>query len=92
MTPLAKNASARAAVPMEPRGVSRIEGTERWSYGAFDHDNERGPIRIELLRDDGTSAEFTVPDFVNAPQDLRQIAIVVIGALEKWEDVQGLGG
>ncbi len=25
-------------------------------------------------------------------QDLRQIAIVVIGALEKWEDVQGLGG
>ena len=52
----------------------------------------RGQSRIERHHDDGASADFTIPDFVNDPQDLRQIAIVVIGALEKWEDVQGLGG
>jgi hypothetical protein len=43
------------------------------------------------VRDDGKSAEFTVPDFVSDPEDLRDIAMVVIGALEKWEAVQGLG-
>jgi hypothetical protein len=32
-----------------------------------------------------------VPDFVNDPEDLRQIAIVVINAREKWDDVKGLG-
>jgi hypothetical protein len=37
-------------------------------------------------------AEFDVPDFVNDPLDLRRVALVVIGALEKWEKVEGLGG
>lgn len=77
---------------MEDRAVSQIKGAEGWSYGAFDHGHERGPIRIELLREDGKSAEFAVPDFVNDPEDLRQIALVVIGAFEKWGDVQGVGG
>jgi hypothetical protein len=77
---------------MQPEGVSEIQGAERWSYGAFDHDQERGPLRVELRRDDGASAQFSVPDFVNDPEDIRQIALVVIGALEKWEDVEGLGG
>ena len=71
--------------------VSPIKGAEGWSYGPFDHGNERGPMRIELVREDGTTAEFTVPDFVNDPEDIRQIALVVIGALEKWDRVQGLG-
>ena len=74
------------------QGVSEIKGAERWSYGAFEHGQERGPIRVQLVRDDGASAEFAVPDFVNDPEDVRQIALVVIGALEKWEDVEGLGG
>jgi hypothetical protein len=43
-----------------------------------------------LVRDDGLSAEFTVPDFVQDPDDLRQIALVVINAREKWDDVKGL--
>jgi hypothetical protein len=71
--------------------VSPIKGAEGWSYGPFEHGQERGPIKIQLLRDDGKSAEFSVPDFVNDPEDLRQIALVVIGAFEKWGDVQGLG-
>jgi hypothetical protein len=37
-------------------------------------------------------AEFDVPDFVNDPLDLRRVALVVIGALEKWEKVEGLEG
>jgi hypothetical protein len=32
-----------------------------------------------------------VPDFVSDPQDLRAIAAIVAGALEKWEQVKGLG-
>lgn len=77
---------------MSDQEVSPIEGAERWSYGPFEHGNERGPIKIPLVRDDGLSAEFSVPDFVNDPEDLRTIALVVINAREKWDDVKGLGG
>jgi hypothetical protein len=54
-------------------------------------DQERRSRTIPLRRDDGKSAEFTVPEFVADPEDLRQIATIVIAALEKWEDVKGLG-
>jgi len=76
---------------MEDERVTEIPGVERWSYGAFREDRERGSRTVPLRRDDGKSAEFTVPDFVADPEDLREIASVVIGALEKWEDVKGLG-
>jgi hypothetical protein len=76
---------------MSEEAVSPIKGAEGWSYGPFEHGNERGPIKVQLVRDDGAEAEFSVPDFVNDPEDLRQIALVVIGAYEKWGDVQGLG-
>ena len=77
---------------MEPKKVSRIPGTDRWSYGPFEQVHESRSITIPLVREDGLSAEFTVPDLVNDPEDLRRIAIVVIGAFDKWEAVQGLGG
>jgi hypothetical protein len=54
-------------------------------------DQERRSRTIPLRRDDGKSAEFTVPEFVADPEDLRQIATIVIAAREKWEDVKGLG-
>jgi hypothetical protein len=76
---------------MSGEAVSPIEGAEHWSYGRFEHGHERGPIKIQLVRDDGLAAEFTVPDFVNDPDDLRQIALIVINAREKWDDVEGLG-
>lgn len=76
---------------MSEEAVSPIEGAEHWSYGPFEHGNERGPMKIQLVRDDGLEAEFTVPDFVNDPDDLRQIALIVINAREKWDDVEGLG-
>jgi hypothetical protein len=76
---------------MEDERVTEIPGVERWSYGAFQEDRERGSRTIPLRRDDGKDAQFTVPNFVADPEDLRRIATVVIGALEKWEDVKGLG-
>jgi hypothetical protein len=80
-----------SVVSMEQETVTEIPGVERWSYGAFQEDRERRLRTVPLRRDDGKSAEFTVPDFVADPEDLRQIATVVIGAVEKWEDVKGLG-
>ena len=76
---------------MEHGKVTEIPGVERWSYGAFQEDHERGSRMVPLHRDDGKSAEFTVPDFVADPEDLRCIATIVIGALERWEEVKGLG-
>lgn len=48
-------------------------------------------ITVPVVRADGVSAEFTVPKFVEDPEDVRTIARVVIEAFEKWEAVQGLG-
>lgn len=76
---------------MEGHGVSQIPGVEGWSYGAFDQDHESEQITVPVVRDDGESAEFTVPKYVEDPDDLRSIATVVITAFEKWEAVQGLG-
>lgn len=77
---------------MADHGVSDIPGVEGWSYGAFRQDHETESITVPLVREDDGSAEFTVPKFVEDPEDLRSIASVVITAFEKWEEVQGLGG
>lgn len=77
---------------MEAHGLSPIPGVERWSYGAFRQDHESETITVPVIRDDGKSAEFTLPKFVENTEDLRAIAIVVIEALEKWEALKGLGG
>jgi hypothetical protein len=76
---------------VESEQVSPIPGAERWSYGAFQEDHDRGSITVPLVRDDDESVEFTVPQAVADPQDLRQIAVIVIEAFEKWEKVEGLG-
>jgi hypothetical protein len=76
---------------MEDEAVSQIPDVEGWSYGAFRQDHETESISVPVVRDDGESAEFTVPKYVEDPDDLRSIASVVIGAFEKWEEVQGLG-
>ncbi len=76
---------------MEDRAVSQIPGAEGWSYGAFQQDHESESITVPVGRGDGGSAKFTVPKFVENPEDLRKIAHVVIAAFEKWEAVQGLG-
>jgi len=72
--------------------VSQIPDVDGWSYAAFQQDHETESITVPVVREDGGSAEFTVPKFVEDPEDLRKIAGVVIAAFEKWEAVQGLGG
>jgi hypothetical protein len=76
---------------MEHEELTEIPDVDGWRYGPFEEDREERSRTIPLHRDDGKSAQFTVPDFVADPLDLRHIASVVIGALEKWEDVKGLG-
>ncbi len=76
---------------MAQEEISQVPGADGWSYGAFEQDNESGSRTVPLRREDGKSAAFTVPDFVSDPEDLRGIAAIVIGALEKWEEVKGLG-
>jgi hypothetical protein len=72
--------------------VSAVPGTERWSYGAFGFDLDTGRRTVPLVRDDGTEAAFTVPEFVSEPRDLEEIARIVIAACERWENRQGVGG
>jgi hypothetical protein len=76
---------------VEAEGISPVPGVERWSYGAFRQDHDSESITVPVVRDDGGSFEFTLPKFVEDPEDLRAIATVVIEAFEKWEAVQGLG-
>jgi hypothetical protein len=76
---------------VEQKEVSRIPGADRWSYGPFRQDGEGALRTVPLQRDDGRSVEFTVPEFVSDPEDVRSIAAIVIGAFEKWDRVKGLG-
>jgi hypothetical protein len=72
--------------------ISAVPGAEHWSYGAFEFDRETGRRTVPLVRDDGTAAAFTIPEFVSEPRDLAAIAHIVIAACERWEDRQGVGG
>ena len=76
---------------MGTEGISAVPDVPGWQYGAFAHDAEAGEIRVPLVREDGKTAAFVVPDFVNDPADLARVAAVVIGAVEKWQRVEGLG-
>ena len=72
--------------------VAAVPGAEHWSYGSFEFDHETGRRTVPLVRDDGTVAAFTVPDFVSEPRDLGEIAHIVIAAHERWQNRQGVGG
>jgi hypothetical protein len=52
---------------VEADWVSPVPGVERWNYGAFRQDHESESITVPVIRDDGESAEFTVPKFVEDP-------------------------
>ena len=72
--------------------VSPVPDTEQWSYGSFEFDLDTGRRTVPLVRDDGTAAAFTIPEFVSEPHDLEEIARIVIAACERWENRQGVGG
>ena len=60
--------------------VSAVPGIENWSYGSFEFDADTGRRTVPLVRDDGKTAMFTIPEFVNEPRDLDAIARIVIAA------------
>jgi hypothetical protein len=68
-----------------------VPGAEGWRYGAFVHDPDDGMVRVPLVRADGHETVFALPDFVNDGRKIRDVALVVIGALEEWEARKGLG-
>jgi len=72
--------------------VGPVPDTEHWSYGSFRFDLDVARRAVPLVRDDGTAAAFTVPEFVSEPRDLAEIAGIVIAACERWERRQGVGG
>ena len=72
--------------------VSPVPETEHWSYGSFQFDLDEARRTVPLVRDDGTAAAFTVPEFVSEPRDLAEISRIVIAACERWEKRQGVGG
>ena len=72
--------------------ISAVPGADHWSYGPFEFDHETGRRTVPLVRDDGTTAAFTIPEFVSEPGDLQAIAHIVIAACERWENREGVGG
>jgi len=86
---------ASVAVSRVPEQVSLVFRTERspWlTYGSFEFDPDTGHRTVPLVRDDGTTAAFTIPEFVSEPSDLGEIARIVVAACERWENRQGVGG
>lgn len=72
--------------------VSPVPDADHWSYGSFQFDLDTAVRTVPLVRDDGTEAVFTVPEFVSEPRDLAEISRIVIAACERWENRQGVGG
>jgi hypothetical protein len=72
--------------------ISEVPGASGWSYGAFHHDEDAEMTSVPLVREsDGRTATFQLPDFMHVPQDIADVARIVIRAVERSEDSEGLG-
>ena len=56
------------------------------------HEYEGDALHVPLIHDDEEVTEFSVPQFVQDPEDIRGVALLVVGAWDKWQSVKGLGG
>ena len=78
--------------PETATAMGGIDGAPGWSYGAFVHDVESGMLQVPLVREsDGKSSVFWLPDSMHVPSDIAEMARVVIRAIERSEDSEGLG-
>jgi hypothetical protein len=73
------------------QGVSAIRGAAGWEYGPITHDAEADLLRIPLVRHDGKSSVIQLPALISDGEVIRQVAVLVIAALERIEDREGLG-
>lgn len=78
-------------MPAADDGVSPIPGVEGWRYGPITHEAEQDLLRVPLIRDDGKSAVVDLPALITDGEVIRQVAVLVIAALERIEDSEGLG-
>jgi hypothetical protein len=76
---------------MAIEGVSPVEGWADWQYGPFSHDRDEGVLRIPLVRADGRTVVFALPDLMSETEDIQSVALIVIAALERVEAREGLG-
>lgn len=74
------------------QGRTPVTGADGWSYLPFERDEETGEHRITLMREDGLQVAMTLPAFVEQGDELREIALLVIRARERWAELKGLGG
>ncbi|HEY5430800.1 MAG TPA: hypothetical protein VIK04_16915 [Solirubrobacteraceae bacterium] len=73
-------------------GRTPITGADGWAYLPFERSEETGEHRITLEGEDGVQVQMTLPAFVAQGDELREIALQVIRAWERWHDLKGLGG
>jgi hypothetical protein len=73
------------------QGRTPVAGADGWSYLPFEHSEETDEHRITLERDDGVRVGMTLPAFVEQGDELREIALQVIRARERWHELKGLG-
>jgi hypothetical protein len=72
--------------------ISDVPGAPGWSYGAFANDVDAEMTRVPVVRaSDGRTASFLLPDFMHVPNDIADVARIVIRAIERSEDSEGLG-
>ncbi len=69
-----------------------VTGADGWSYLPFERNEETREHHITLVRDDGLEVAMTLPSFVEQGDELREIALLVIRARQRWRDLKGLGG
>ncbi len=74
------------------QGRTPVAGADGWSYLPFEHHEETDEHRITLERNDGVRVAMTLPAFVEQGDELREIALQVIRARERWRELKGLGG
>jgi hypothetical protein len=69
-------------------GRTPVAGADGWSYLPFEHSEETDEHRITLERDDGLRVAMTLPAFVEQGDELREIALQVIRARERWRELK----
>ena len=82
----------RGGTDDEPAARWPVPGADGWSFLPLERNDETAEHHITLERDDGVTVEMTLPSFVEQGDELEQIAVIVIGARERWGDLKGLGG
>jgi hypothetical protein len=78
--------------PVSDELYLEVPGVDGWRYLPFDVDRDTDQRVLGVVRDeDGAEIRFSVPTFVEHGDDIASVAIAVIRARERWEELRGLG-